>query len=98
MSTPTVDESRTTDAAPRSAPVSTVAETVPPMASDELEAIAQLLARRFPDVPGTYVRYVVESTYRELARTARIHSHLIPLTLNLSRSRLAQDDEIGETP
>lgn len=89
MSEPTVDNVPIAHVPRKSAPIVPAADPVPRTISDELESIARVLACKFPEIPGAAVREVVESTYLRLARTARIHSHLIPLTLNLSRSRLA---------
>ncbi|GAD86428.1 three-helix bundle dimerization domain-containing protein [Nocardia asteroides] len=57
----------------------------------ELAAVTQALAVKFPETSRDDIREIVDSTYRKLARAARVHAHLIPLTLNLSRSRLAKD-------
>lgn len=77
-------------------PIPMVAESVPPLPDRELEAMAGVLAAKSPDVPRAHVREVVEATYRRLAGTARVHSHLIPLTLNLSRSQLVRN--LSATP
>lgn len=61
------------------------------MPDRELAAVTQALAVKFPETSRDDIREIVDSTYRKLARAARVHAHLIPLTLNLSRSRLAKD-------
>ncbi|MGW5922280.1 three-helix bundle dimerization domain-containing protein [Nocardia fluminea] len=71
-------------------PASVIADSMPHLPARELEAMAGVLASKFPEVPSAYVREVVESTYRKLASTARVQSHLIPLTLNLSRTQLVK--------
>lgn len=71
-------------------PTSVVTGSMPHLPDRELDAMAGVLASKFPEVPTAYVREVVESTYRKLSSTARVQSHLIPLTLNLSRTRLVK--------
>ena len=52
----------------------------------ELDLIVGVLSAKFPG--HTSVRDVVYETHRRLSAAARIRAHLIPLTLNLSRSQL----------
>ena len=54
----------------------------------ELDLIVGVLSAKFPGHTSTHVRDVVCETHRRLSAAARIHAHLIPLTLNLSRSQL----------
>ncbi|MFC9962649.1 three-helix bundle dimerization domain-containing protein [Nocardia ignorata] len=60
----------------------------PRVETDEIDAIARAFVTKFPSLPEAYVRQVVELTHQRLARTARIRTHLIPLTVNLARSQL----------
>ncbi|WP_128970250.1 three-helix bundle dimerization domain-containing protein [Rhodococcus opacus] len=77
-------------AALEAVPTPTVAQ-LPPVAVIELDSIAGVLSRRFPEFTHTHVRAVVYATYRRLASAARIHTHLIPLTMNCSRSELQME-------
>ncbi|WP_280305516.1 hypothetical protein [Nocardia neocaledoniensis] len=88
MTRSTIDNSRPTTATARPALRPGAIESIPDPATGELEAIARALAQKRPELAYADVLDVVCSTYRELAATARIHTHLIPLTVNLSRSRL----------
>jgi hypothetical protein len=54
----------------------------------DLELIVGVSSARFPGHTSAHVRDVVYETHRRLSAEARIHAHLIPLTLNLSRSQL----------
>jgi hypothetical protein len=54
----------------------------------ELDLIVGVLSAKFPGHTSVHVRDVVYETHRRLSAAARIHAHLIPLMLNLSRSQL----------
>ncbi|MGJ6124014.1 hypothetical protein QN239_15750 [Mycolicibacterium sp. Y3] len=60
-----------------------------PMVQDELDRTTTMLAVRFPDCGRDEIASVVTRTYLRLAAGARITTHLIPLTLNISRRILA---------
>lgn len=60
-----------------------------PMVQDELDRTTTMLAARFPDCGRDEIASVVTRTYLRLAAGARITTHLIPLTLNISRRILA---------
>ena len=59
-----------------------------PMVHDELERVVVALCGRFPDRPRSEIQSVVAKVYAELAATATVSAHLIPLTLNRSRRLL----------
>lgn len=65
---------------------------------DELTDVIRAVHAKFPDRPRSEVENVVRGTYRDLARTAVVTSHLIPLTLNRSTRvmRAAQGHDRGE--
>ena len=56
----------------------------------ELDSIVGSLSRKYPLYTDAEVRDVVYATYRRLAGAARITTHLIPLTVNLSQGYLAR--------
>lgn len=60
---------------------------LPPFA-DELDRVVAALATRYPDVPRDEIARVVDQVHHQLSAEARVSTHLIPLTLNLSRRRL----------
>ena len=60
-----------------------------PMVHDELEAVVSALCVKFPTRSRREVESVVSDVYRQLAATATITAHLIPLTLNRSRRVLS---------
>jgi len=70
----------------------------------ELERIVADMVQRFPTIRLEDIREVVESTYREMAATARIKEHLLALTSNYARRRLltreaaAPATEAGQVP
>ncbi|WP_280339447.1 hypothetical protein [Nocardia neocaledoniensis] len=88
MTTSTIDDSPAATTTASVVPLRGAIESIPDPATGELEAIARALAPKFPELAYADVLEVVRSTYRELVGKARIHAHLIPLTVNLSRSRL----------
>jgi hypothetical protein len=70
--------------------------TATSMTSDELTAVVSALRQRFPQLPAVEVETVVARVYEELAATAKVTAHLIPLTLNRSRRLLTDErDEVG---
>jgi hypothetical protein len=71
----------------------TALERTGEMVRDELEAVAAAIHVKFPDHSRPEVEAVVREAYRNLARSAVVTSHLIPLTLNRSTRmlRAAQD-------
>lgn len=71
--------------------------TTAPMVSDELEAIVTALRQKYPEHP-TQVEAVVAQVYADLAASAKVTAHLIPLTLNRSRRILAEHAVDGAVP
>ncbi|WP_237567995.1 three-helix bundle dimerization domain-containing protein [Mycolicibacterium lacusdiani] len=71
----------------------TALECMGEMVRDELEAVVAAVGAKFPDRSRPEVEAVVRGAYRDLAHSAVITSHLIPLTLNRSTRmlRAAQD-------
>ena len=59
------------------------------LTSDELESVSAALCAKNPGVNRQELTRLVYDVYQELASHARITTHLIPLTLNVSRRRLA---------
>lgn len=57
--------------------------------SDELEYVSATLCAKNPGVDQHDIARLVYDVYEELASQARCTTHLIPLTLNVSRRRLA---------
>ena len=55
---------------------------------DELEGIVAMLCVRFPHIRRREIENVVTRVYDELAGKAIVTTHLIPLTLNRSRTVL----------
>jgi hypothetical protein len=62
----------------------TALECTGEMVRDELEAVIASVHAKFPDRPRPEIETVVREAYRDLARSAVVTSHLIPLTLNRS--------------
>ncbi|WP_123024452.1 three-helix bundle dimerization domain-containing protein [Mycolicibacterium stellerae] len=60
-----------------------------PMVHDELNGVVSALCARFPGRPRGEIETVVAKVYAELASSATITAHLIPLTLNRSRRLLS---------
>ena len=58
------------------------------MLTDELQSVVSALCARFPTRQRSDVETVVADVYEQLAGSARITAHLIPLTLNRSRRLL----------
>lgn len=54
----------------------------------ELAAVAGALAARYPALPRAEVHEIVDDVYERLHATARLHAHLIPLTLNRARAEV----------
>jgi hypothetical protein len=55
----------------------------------ELQSLVSMLCARFPDSSPTEVERLVTDVYCRLSESARIRSHLIPLTLNRCRQILS---------
>ncbi len=63
-----------------SAALTNLAHAHPP--ARELDGIAASLIARHPDLDPNEIRVLVGDAYQELAETARVHTHLVALTLN----------------
>ncbi|WP_407661959.1 three-helix bundle dimerization domain-containing protein [Mycolicibacterium chlorophenolicum] len=87
MSRSKLADSDLTGSPARSAPNSPVPEP-PGLPVSELDSIVAVLTAKFSTCTRARVRDVVYETHRRLAATARVRAHLIPLTVNLSRSQL----------
>lgn len=61
-----------------------------PLARDELQAVVSMLCARFPERSRVEVEWLVTDLYQRLSQNARIHAHLIPLTLNGCRRVLSE--------
>jgi two-component sensor histidine kinase len=64
-------------------------ELARPVIRDELQTMVSMLCSRFPERDRAEVERLVDETHQRLADHARIHAHLIPLTLNHCRRLLA---------
>ncbi|CDO11029.1 hypothetical protein BN977_05870 [Mycolicibacterium cosmeticum] len=62
----------------------------PSLLRDELDGLVSTLETRFPGHSRVEITQLVTTTYHRLAAGARITAHLIPLTLNVSRRALTQ--------
>jgi len=62
----------------------------PTLVQDELQAVVAMLCARFPERSRRDVETLVTDVHQRLTDNARIHSHLIPLTLNRCRRILAE--------
>ncbi len=60
-----------------------------PLVHDELNSVVSTLCARHPERSRTDIEAVVAEAYAELASSAMITAHLIPLTLNRSRRLLS---------
>ncbi len=60
-----------------------------PMVHDELDGVVSALCARFPERSRGEIDAVVAEVYAELASSATITTHLIPLTINRSRRLLS---------
>jgi hypothetical protein len=60
-----------------------------PLVRDELQAVVSMLCTRYPQHSRAEVQCLVTDVYRQLRGDARIHVHLIPLTLNRCRRLLS---------
>jgi len=65
---------------------------VRPMVHDELQGVVSALCLRYPALSRSEVENVVADVYEQLAASATITAHLIPLTLNRSRRVLSEGD------
>jgi hypothetical protein len=54
------------------------------MVNDELAGVVASVCARFPGHPRAEVEVLVTDVYRRLKASAKITTHLIPLTLNLT--------------
>ena len=68
------------------------------MVTDELQGVVSALCARFPTRQRSDVETVVADVYEQLAGSARITAHLIPLTLNRSRRLLEGTQGIRDKP
>ena len=59
-----------------------------PMVHDELEGVVSALCVKFSDRSRREIEDVVAGVYASLAGKATVTTHLIPLTLNRSRTLL----------
>ena len=66
------------------------------MLTDELQGVVSALCARFPTRQRSDVETVVADVNEQLAGSARITAHLIPLTLNRSRRLLEGIQSIRE--
>jgi hypothetical protein len=62
-----------------------------PLVRDELQAVVSMLCARYPKHSRAEVQCLVTDVYRQLCDDARIHAHLIPLTLNRCRRLLSSE-------
>jgi hypothetical protein len=62
-----------------------------PLVRDELQAVVSMLCARHPQHGRAEVQCLVTDVYRQLCDDARIHAHLIPLTLNRCRRILSSE-------
>ena len=67
------------------------------MEHDELEGVGSALCVKFPTRSRIDIQCVVADVYAQLAASASITAHLIPLTLNRSR-RVLSGAEIATSP
>lgn len=56
---------------------------------DELGSVVAMLCARFPERMPREIERLVTDSYRRLSENARIHTHLIPLTVNRCRRLLS---------
>lgn len=63
------------------------------LVSDELDGIVSTLCARFPTRRRGEIERLVADIYEQLATSASITAHLIPLTLNRSRRALGRMGE-----
>jgi hypothetical protein len=61
-----------------------------PLVRDELQTVVAMLCARFPERSRVEVEWLVTDLYQRLSESARIHAHLIPLTLNGCRRILSE--------
>ena len=66
-----------------------MATTATPLVHDELKRVVSELCGKFPTRGRREVESLVGEVYGQLAATATINAHLIPLTLNRSRRVLS---------
>ncbi len=60
-----------------------------PNLDERVTHLAEQLAATHPDLPRSEVLWLVRESYASLARTARVATHLIPLTERFAKQRIA---------
>lgn len=60
-----------------------------PLVRAELGSVVAMLCARFPDRTPREIERLVNDSYQRLSENARIHAHLIPLTVNRCRRLLS---------
>lgn len=60
-----------------------------PLVRDELGSVVAMLCARFPERTPREIERLVNDSYQRLSENARIHAHLIPLTVNRCRRLLS---------
>ncbi|WP_369832292.1 three-helix bundle dimerization domain-containing protein [Mycobacterium sp. AT1] len=60
-----------------------------PLVRDELGSVVAMLCARFPERTPREIERLVNDSYQRLWENARIHAHLIPLTVNRCRRLLS---------
>lgn len=60
-----------------------------PLVRDELGSVVAMLCVRFPERTPREIERLVNDSYQRLSENARIHAHLIPLTVNRCRRLLS---------
>ena len=60
-----------------------------PLVRDELGSVVAMLCARFPERTPREIERLVTDSYQRLSENARIHTHLIPLTVNRCRRLLS---------
>lgn len=73
------------------APITVDHALAQPLVRDELQNVVAMLCARFPERSRVEVEWLVTDLYQRLSENARIHAHLIPLTLNGCRRVLSEN-------
>lgn len=73
------------------------ARSTPNMVEDELGSITDVLCAKYPMRSREEVHAVVGDAYLHLVSTARVTTHLIPLTLNRARRVLESGERSATT-
>jgi hypothetical protein len=63
----------------------------------ELDYIVSMLTPRYPDVGTDDIEVLVDRAYQEVASSARLRTHLIPLTQNRCRRLLTARTDDGQS-